>query len=44
MNTNLAIALINVTVIICFTILAVVFSKWWIVLFSFLCMFYKGEE
>ena len=32
-------AIINITAIICFTVLAIHFDKWWIVLFSGLFMF-----
>ena len=32
-------AIINITAIICFTVLAIHFEKWWIVLFSALFMF-----
>lgn len=32
-------AMINITAIICFTVLAIYFDKWWIVLFSALFMF-----
>lgn len=34
----------NIVVIICFTILAIVFHKWWIVLLSFLLMSYVGKD
>ena len=34
------IVLWNIAAIVCFTILSVVFNKWWIVLFS--ALFYKG--
>lgn len=34
----------NITAIICFTILAVVFEKWWIVFFSILFFTYAGKE
>ena len=32
-------AIINITAIICFTVLAIHFDKWWIVLFSAFFMF-----
>ena len=35
-------ALKNITTLICFTILAIVFNKWWIVLFS--ALFYSSIE
>jgi pilus assembly protein TadC len=34
----------NITSIICFTILAVVFRQWWIVFFSILFFAYAGKE
>lgn len=37
----------NIIAIICFTILAIVFNKWWIVLFSLIFLTYfesKGDE
>ena len=37
-------ALINITAIICFTILAYVFKKWWIVLFALLFMFNSSKK
>ena len=33
--------IVNSIIIICFTILAVVFSKWWIILFSALFLYYE---
>ena len=36
----------NIIAIICFTILAIVFNKWWIILFSLIFLTYfesKGE-
>lgn len=36
---------LNTITIICFTILAIVFRYWWIVLFSILFLYYKeGDE
>lgn len=34
----------NIFVIICFTVLAIIFHKWWIVLLSFLLMSYIGKD
>ena len=41
---NKLVILKNIIVIICFTILAIVFHKWWIVLLSFLLMSYIGKD
>ena len=46
MNEYKWLILKNIIAIICFTILAIVFNKWWIVLFSLLFLTYlesKGE-
>ena len=40
----LIVALKNIATIICFTILAIVFDKWWIVLFSALFCSYISKE
>lgn len=34
LKLNLIVAIKNAVVIICFTVLAIVFNKWWIVFFS----------
>lgn len=34
----------NIVALICFTILAIVFNKWWIVLFSLLFWSYISSE
>lgn len=40
MNDNM-LYVMNCVMVICFTVLAVLFSKWWIILFSGLFMFYR---
>lgn len=36
---------VNMTAIACFTVLAIIFKKWWIILFALLFMFsYKDKE
>lgn len=37
-----ALSLKNSMVVICFTVLAIYFGKWWIILFS--CLFYSSLE
>ena len=39
-----SVAITNIIVLICFIVLAVVFSKWWIVLFSVLFMSYIKKQ
>lgn len=36
MNVNIVVALINITAIIAFVVLAIVFGKWWLSLFGLL--------
>lgn len=41
MNNKIALLIVNTIIIICFTILAIVFNKWWIILFSALFLYYE---
>lgn len=44
MNEYKWLILKNIVVIICFTVLAIVFNKWWIILFSLLFLTYFNSE
>ena len=43
MNSNM-IYILNCVIVICFTVLAVLFNKWWIVLFSGLFLFSRDYK
>lgn len=39
----LCLTVINSVIMICFTVLAVVFDRWWIILFSALFLYYSRK-
>ena len=44
-NQQLFLTIFNVSVLVCFTVLAVHFDKWWIVIFAYLLfMFEKTKD
>lgn len=41
---RLFLTILNVSALVCFTVLAVHFDKWWIVMFALLFMFKETKE
>ena len=43
-HQKLFLAIVNVSALVCFTVLAIHFGKWWIVLFALLFMFVETKD
>lgn len=41
---RLFLTIINVSALVCFTVLAIHFGKWWIVIFAYLFMFTETKD
>ena len=41
---RLLLTILNVNALVCFTVLAVHFDKWWIVMFAYLFMFTETKD
>ena len=43
LKNNALLVAMNSVILICFTLLAIVFNKWWIIFFSIPFLYYKAE-